>query len=71
MNLKEFNSMVREDTVNNVLPLRSFTVDEIGRTFKNYEESLRLLHNCLLTQKPNVKFWGEVENFLSTKLEEI
>ncbi|HDZ25753.1 hypothetical protein LCGC14_1353240 [marine sediment metagenome] len=69
MNLKAFDKFVKRDC-----PEWGALADEIRKTFVNYEESLRLLHNCLLNQKPiglDVKFWEEVENFLNEKLEEI
>ena len=68
MNLKSFDKLVKRDFENGAV------INEIRQTFKNYEESLRLIHNCLLNQKPiglierNVKFWQQVEEFLEDKL---
>jgi hypothetical protein len=67
MNLKSFDKLTKRDFEDGAV------INEIRQTFKDYEESLRLLHNCLLI-KPvnlNVKFWDEVEEFLNKKLEEI
>ena len=69
MNLKAFDKFVKRDC-----PEWGALADEIRKTFVNYEEALRLLHSCLLTQKPiglNVEFWDKVEKFLERKLKNV
>ena len=68
MNLKEFDAMKKGFEDGDIVEI---PIDEIRQTFKSYEESLRLLHNCLLDPGTNAKFWREVTVFLNEKLEEI
>ena len=65
MNLKEFDKLTKRDFENGAV------IDEIRQTFKNYEETLRMRHNCLLLNKDLVDssliFWTKVGDFLNTK----
>lgn len=67
MNLKSFDKLTKRDFKNGAV------IDEIRQTFKNYEESLRVIHNCLLYREvdSSLLFWPKVEEFLNTKLKEI
>ncbi len=62
MEVDEFDKLTKEDFDNEAVK------EEIRNTIRDYDNVLRLLHNCLLTVRTNTSFWDDVDLFLDKRI---